>query len=218
MTKDIKKDLPTIIAGLALFALFAMILLWWRDVAIKEEIVYQPQIITVVDTTTAENIEAMWMETVKSIIDSFAALEPDTIYLAEKIISSEPDTVYLSAGIASPWQEKILRLVYKPPALSFTTENDTLKIKRYIYSDIPWGFIIYPDDKGEMLIQNIEPPPIPILRGGYNWGIGTSWSWFGGAVPALFGEYYLKRKQTAFTGLVQISASGANLGLYLRWK
>lgn len=214
------KDLSKILFGFTIFALIAMTMLWWRDVAITEKVVYRPKVITIVDTTTAEAINAMWLETVEDLIDSLSVLEPDTLYLSKESETAKPaeiDTIYLPETV-SPWRERILRLVFRPPTLNFTTtiDSDTTKLKRFVYSDIPWGFMVYPGSRGNMLVQSIEPPLPPIVGSGYNWGIGIAWP--NRIVPAVFGEYYIGIGRMEFTGLINISTVNLNVGLYFRWR
>lgn len=213
-----KEDLLKVLFGFTIIALIAMTMLWWRDVAIAEKIVYRSKVTTVVDTTEAEAINEMWPKAVEDIIDSLSAIEPDTVYQVKEAEPglAAPDTVY-QAEVASPWSEMILRLVFKPPELSFTTGfNDTAIIRRLVYSDIPWGFMVYPGDQGQMMVQPIEPPPSPIARSGYNWGVGLAWP--GWIVPAVFGEYYVGIGRIRFTGLINVSTVNMNVGLYFRWN
>lgn len=212
------KDLNRFLFAFTIIALAVMTMLWWRDVAVAEKIVYRPRVVTVMDTTRAEVINAMWAEMAEELIDSLSAVSPDTIY---KIVAAPiaPDTVALPAILPeSPWREMIQRLIYQPPTLSFITalDSDTTGLRRLVYSDIPWGFMVYPDDRGRMLVQNIESPPPVIVRSGYNWGIGLAWP--ERIVPAMFASGHLGIGRIKFTGLINVSTVNMNLGLYLRWR
>lgn len=200
------KDLSKVLFGFTVIALLGMTLLWWRNVAVRRETVIKREVVTVVDTVTVERIETKWREIVKQTIDTTFVVRPDTVLVTEYIVD------------LSHWQEKVLRMSYRPPILNYTTAmgQDTVEIKAYEYREVPWGFLLYPDERGRLLVQNLDSPAISRFSSGYNWGIGALW--FNSINPAGFAEYYFSWKKFTFTGLANVSSVGVSGGLYLRWR
>lgn len=204
--KEFIKNLSKIIFGVALVFFMLVSYLWMKNIAVKERIIFRDKIETVIDTVTVEVIKTQWRESVRDITDTLYVIKPDTIYIVEDYDPS------------FAWQERILRLVYEPPQMSFmaTMPGDT-SAKRLVYKQIDWGFIIEPDDNGMLAVQILEPPAPPAFHVGYNWGIGLGWG--NKIAPTAFGEMYFGRKRLRSTMLVHLSTTGAaSVGIYFKWR
>lgn len=204
--KETGINVGKVILGVA-FVFFALVsFLWMKEVAVKEVFIYRDRVVTVIDTVEVEVINTQWRESVRHITDTLLVIKPDTILIVEDY------------DLSYAWQERILRLVYEPPEMSFiaTMPGDS-SAKRVVYKQIDWGFIIEPDDNGMLAVQILEPPAPPAFHVGYNWGIGLGWG--NKIAPTAFGEMYFGRKRLRSTMLVHLSTTGAaSVGIYFKWR
>lgn len=191
-----------------LICLVVITFLYIKNVAVQTKVVVETVTHTDTLTVTVKEIETKWKTIVKTIRDTTYIEKPVEVYLI--------DTVEV---IQIPkWQELAIRLAHQPPLLELTTVtgiDTTSRLKHYKYDNITWGFLMYPSQQGQLVIQSIPQPSLKLTTS-FRWGVGAGY-FTDTASPLMFGEYDVRWRRLWLSNRASISLAGLNAGIYLSW-
>lgn len=169
--------------------------------AIQTNTVTVREVVTVIDTVETVKIEERWKTSTQIVRDTLYIIKPDTVLI------STP-----GADEILEWKEWIVRMLYQPPRLEFTTSssNDST-YRHYVYEEIPWGFLVEPTKDGLLNLQLLPPPDPPLFS--YDYGLGVGYEL--GSGPAVYGLGYLTYRKWRLDLIATIHLEGLRGSLIL---